>query len=220
MNKSILLVGALAFGGLAVPAMAGNLVTNGDFETGASSFTTPPGYTGQGSNPAEITGWTGTGLVGINPGNGAGNQFANNGADLTNVAFLEQTASLSQSVSGFVVGSTYECLCSFNATAGLADPTFVATIGGITLDSFSSVSPVDSAGVFNTPYHSDSETFVATSTTMLFVLSTSSTTGADSSLLLDNITLSSVPEPSSVVMGVTAVLAGVAYCWRRRCAAG
>ena len=81
---TVLTLGTQAFADpVVLPAIA-----NADFETDANGFTNYPGYTG-GSNPAEITGWPGTGNRGINPGNGAGAPFRDNGNNTSNVAFLQ-----------------------------------------------------------------------------------------------------------------------------------
>ena len=68
---------------------AQNLVDNGDFEEGVDAFVTWPGYVGNGANPAEIPGWTGSGGRGINPvvPGGDGDAPFGNGDNSTHFAF-------------------------------------------------------------------------------------------------------------------------------------
>jgi PEP-CTERM motif len=199
------------FCGLVTPALAQPVIANGDFETNAGFFTSSPGYVGQPGNPPEISGWnTHTGLVGINPGDipsPNNSLFRNNGADLTNVAFLQFTASLSQTISGFTVGDNYIISFDYNSrNQGVTtdNPNMQMEIFG-QLRTINDINPVDPAGVFTTPYRTASFIFTAPDTTgALTFFAEPATPGADSALLLDNVKFTSlgrtIPEPSTWAM--------------------
>ena len=200
--------------GLVTPALAAPILVNGNFEMNAGSFTAWPGYVGMMGNPAEIPGWTShTGNVGINPGKisadanfGGSDPFRNNGLDVTNVAFLQGNASLSQTINGFTVGSMYSISFDYNLRNYGGNP-------NLTLEIFNgrereaNIAPVDPAGTFKTAYYSDSFTFTATGAAGTLVISTGPVmAGSDSAALIDNITLSTIPEPSSALLMVVSVV--------------
>jgi len=110
------------------------VILNPTFDTGANLFTQAPGYVAplNPSNPSEIPNWTGTGARGVNPGNGAGAPFRNNGNNAGQVAFIQREGSLSQDISGFEVGKEYRIAFDYNARTG-GDPAMTATIGGVSL---------------------------------------------------------------------------------------
>ena len=113
-------LGTLAF--LPQPVRA-QLLTNGDFETGAAAFIEWPGYV-WGANPAEIPGWVGAGQRGINPvfpGDSTDAPFRDNGDNFTTVAFLQGPATLQQDISGFSIGSPYVLSLDFNASTASRD---------------------------------------------------------------------------------------------------
>jgi hypothetical protein len=182
----------VALAGLSLAAGAASaapVVANADFETDANLFTVFPGYTG-GSNPAEITDWAGTGGRGINPGNGAGTPFRDNGGDTTNVAFLQSTAEIHQSVSGFTVGGTYVLGVDFNSRncCGGDSATVTASAGGSN-GGIAGVAPVGGSN----PYYHVNVLFTATATTQTLSLSNKSFLGGDGTALVDNVTLRQVP---------------------------
>ncbi len=104
-------------------AVFGQTIPNPSFE--ADTFTNAPGYV---SLNKAITGWTASppNHVGLNPAGGT-NIFANNGAIPagTNVAFLESNyddpttpSTLSTTISGLTVGTTYKLMFRANASNG------------------------------------------------------------------------------------------------------
>ena len=173
---------------LAVPAnrtLVPGAVANGDFEANASAFVSFPGYLGGGSNPNSITGWTYTataGNGGINPGNGAGAPFRDNGDNSTNVAFIQNIGSLSQTVTGLTVGQLYELAFDYNerSTNG-GGTTVTATMAGQTF-----TDPNNNPVGGSNPYRTASLTFVATATSELLTIS-SATNGGDQTGLIDNV---------------------------------
>jgi hypothetical protein len=192
VGQALAIVSALVFG-IATPLSAAILVPNGDFETGASGFTTPPGYTGA-PNPTAIPDWTtggGGGQVGINPGSGAGDPFNNNGNDSTNVAFIQvnpgPTESLSQTISGLNTGSSYAITFNYNARAGYSPPTLVASIGGQTT-TISNIQPVGGGN----PFYQVTIPFTATGTSQALTIAASNASGGDATALLDNFTIQRV----------------------------
>jgi hypothetical protein len=221
MTKYSLLLAVLALCCLAVPAGAQPTVNNGDFETGADMFNTFPGYLGHfggagsypaGDNPSEIPGWDShKGGCGVVPGSTEGppgsafdpkGAFRDNGTNKTNVAFLQGNASITQTITGFVVGTTYQLDFDYNArmdgnccgTAGGHDPNFTVTLQDQDLsrhwsydDSF--VPAVDFNGAYNNPWYHGRIVFRPDQDTLDLIVS-SDTGGLDGTALIDNITLS------------------------------
>lgn len=113
-------------------------VVNPGFE--ADSYYVYPGYM---SNNTPITGWANTSPnIGVNPisytapaNNPNDRPFANNGTipEGRQVAFLQGNGTLSQSVSGFTVGSAYVVKYYENARAGQLAPSNSVTVGGTTV---------------------------------------------------------------------------------------
>ena len=108
--------------GLSAGLLLGQTIPNPSFE--ADTFTVFPGYI---SDNTLITGWTGApaNRVGLNPSDGS--PFADNGAipDGNNVAFIHANvddpgnpSSLSTTVSGLTVGTTYKVSFRANARGG------------------------------------------------------------------------------------------------------
>ena len=95
-------------------AHAAELVTNGDFSANAASFTGIPGYVG-GSNPANPTGWTTTGQVGVNGSSAPYSVFA----PATNVPtflYIQGDSATASQALATTNGGNY--LFSFDAAAG------------------------------------------------------------------------------------------------------
>lgn len=161
-------------------------VANADFETDAGLFINFPGYVSPitAGNPTEITGWTGSGSRGINPGSGAGAPFRNNGNNLTNVAFIQDTGNIAQTITGWELGKEFRIAFDYNERANGGSVTMTATIGsGSFVDN--SVSPVNNAGTTSNAYYAGN--ILVTPTNISHTLNISSVSnGGDQTLLLDN----------------------------------
>ncbi|WP_309604014.1 PEPxxWA-CTERM sorting domain-containing protein [Phenylobacterium sp.] len=144
----------------AAPAQAGNLLTNGSFESGLSGWTLG-GSSGDGYPPVVITNLSGggypTGAFGeVVPND---NAVGNPGFDAAGthglyfVADLAHPQTLSQVVS-FVAGTSYtfgfDVYLPANGAHNVNDATLSATVAGLTFASFSaSASPVTSWNHFS-----------------------------------------------------------------------
>ncbi len=179
-SRSLLFPAALAVAGSLVPSVvsaASITITNPSFEANPV-----PGGAGYGS----INGWTAVGGSGLN----SGGPFADNGSrpDGNQVAFIQQTGSLSQELSGLVAGSQYWLQAYVNARSVPPNDLPLASVsfGGMSL---LQNQPVPSVGGTN-PYHKVNIPFTALGTSgTLFISTAPSTVGGDSALLLDGITL-------------------------------
>jgi len=199
---------SLGLGLLTVSTAFAQFLVNGDFESDPAPAS--PGYTA-------ISGWMGAGTdSGINPGMNGERPFADNGADLTQVAFLEGGADLGQEISGFTPGVTYTLSFDYNTRAAGNETGTLALL--LSLDGnlrlyIGDISPVDPLGSYSTPYPRASMAFVATATTHTFQFAAWAT--GDRTLLLDNMAL--VPEPPQYALLVGVGLVGFSL-WRRRAA--
>lgn len=210
----------LAASGLLACSIQATTVLNGDFETGADGFTEWPGYVG-GANPAAIPEWTGLGGHGINPGGlvqADPTPFDGSSTiNTSNFAFLQGTSSISQEINGFSVGGEFLVGIDFNARdccGGLPVATIYindAVIGSTTdlLPDPGTVSPV---GGDNPWYHADVP-FTASAETLTLMIS-SEVIGGDGTLVVDNISISAIPEPSSSILALLG--AGLLIFRRRR----
>jgi len=174
----------VAGGGTGRPPVVLPTVANPGFETDANLFTVWPGYTG-GGNPAEITSWSGSGPRGINPGNGAGTPFRDNGYNATNVAFMQRNGStIGQTITGFEPGENYRIAFDYNSRnfgSGAPQVGVTATIGGASFVD-PSVPPV---GGFNSYYAGNIRFTPASDTASLSF--TANVTSGDKTLLVDNV---------------------------------
>lgn len=177
---------------------------NPSFEAGGVSFAFP-GYTGIGEGPSNLAGWTksGPGNAGYNyPGN---NPFADNGAipEGSAVGFIQNTATLSQLISGLTPGRQYLLELDYNARAGTGDGHFRVGLDGATL--------LDDTFTPNGSYRHLAATWTAATASALLDLS-GIQVGGDSAVVFDNITLRAVPEPAAA----TTALAALAILGLRR----
>lgn len=175
-------------------------ILNPSFESGTSfGF---PGYT------ADIAGWTrsGSGQAGYNH---AGNSpFADNGLypEGATVGFIQQSATLSQLVTGLTPGQQYVLELDYNSRDFGDDGHIRVDLGGTTLlDSI--VSPVGGSN----PWHHLAAPWTAGGTTASLSIA-GIANGGDSSIAFDNITLRAIPEPSAAMVA----LAGLAAMGMRR----
>jgi hypothetical protein len=165
----------------------GQTIPNPSFET--DTFATSPGYI---SVNTPITGWTANPAdeVGLNPAGGQ-SPFADNGAipNGNNVAFVQagsaadsQQGTLSTTISGLTIGTTYKVNLRANARSGQA-PTLRLSIDGTEIIAMT----MHSAGP-NNPYWYIAFEFTATATSqVLGVLN--DVTSSDNTLLVDDFSI-------------------------------
>jgi len=185
-------------------------VANPSFEV--DTFTVWPGYV-SGNGP--ITGWNAAGGAGINPVapfGGGDHPFADNGTipDGLQVAFIQEDSALSQVISGFSVGGTYQVRYFENARTGPTAPACEVTIGGNTIVAAHIVSPVGGAN----PYREVlSDPFIASASSLELAFVKSNPQGGDTTLLIDNVSflppntppsISTQPQDATIGLGDTA----------------
>lgn len=225
---------ALSLGSAAANAVP--VLTNGDFS--ASSYTANnqfgTGFGGQG-----VTGWTGNGgynLYFTSPGAAttvnAVSQYSGSGAEKlwadsaspTGGAFVgldgdpSVEGSISQSVTGLVVGQSYTLTFSWAAgqlqsRTGQTTEQLQASLGN---QAFSTAVVTDPSRSF-TGWFTNSFTYTATATSeVLSFLSIGTPSGLPPIALLDGISLTTtVPEPTSLaLLGIPMI--GASLLWRRR----
>ena len=160
---------------LAPSAGGDNLFENGDFE--ADDFPVWPGYVGGGGGG----------------GGQAPAPFRDNGDNDTAVAFLQGTATLSQTIEGLTPGEAYTLSLDYNARncCGGDNPIAEILIDDEPIDELlgddGSVLPVGDAE----PWYSLETTVVADSDSLTLTISAFPEFGGDSTLIVDNISFSS-----------------------------
>ena len=214
MTKASLLLAMLVLACLAAPAAGQPVLMNGDFETDANMFGTWPGYYGfytppastgfpAGTNPMDITGWTHTGGGGLVPGSQPGNPdgtFRDNGVDgagnITNVAFIQGTGSLSQQISGFNIGGDYQLDFDYNARNCCGDfPMMTVSIADLGVGGHAisytdnDILNVDPHGAHTTPWYHGRIIFRADSDTLILTVASQTINGGDGTLIFDNFVL-------------------------------
>ncbi len=202
-----------------VSAHAASLVINGDFETA-----TPPNYNAipswnQLPYPSGLTGFPyvsgveGRAVFGV--GVGAWDNGYVPGTDLlTNkVAFIETygsagTMSLTQMVTGFTIGQVYELSYYENGRANPSVNTTTAEtfVGGASVVAAHLVTPVNSEEEFSNPFYYRTAQFTATAPQMLLEFRATQVDVNDTFLVIDNVAINAVPEPSTYAL----VLGGIA----------
>ncbi len=189
------------------------VIANPSFEGSTNETWVYPGYI------TNIGGWNTTGQTGVNTANGP---FADNGTipDGSQVGFLQNNnastaaASLSQTLTGLSVGTTYQLKFFYNArssagiTSGAGNPTMDVSLGGVPLASGQTITPVGTGN----PYYTFTGDYTATSTSALLSVANGAPFGSganDSTLLVDNFSLApvtAIPEPASLaLLGVGAM---------------
>jgi MYXO-CTERM domain-containing protein len=190
--------GTLALDAIQVFQLDSDYVTilNPSFESGTSyGF---PGYVG------EIAGWTKSGPNQTGYNHALNSPFADNGLypEGATVAFIQQSATLSQILTGLTPGQQYLLELDYNSREFGDDGHIKVDLGGSTLlDSI--VAPVGGSNA----WHHLAATWTAGGTSATLAIS-GIANGGDSSIVFDKITLRAIPEPSSAVvalLGLTAL---------------
>ncbi len=193
-------------------------VINGDFETDTNLFVAWPGYTAftndAGTNPDQIVGWAGDGGRGINPvvprGGGDSPFDDTNSWNTTSFAFLQGASYIEQTVTGFSVGADYLLDLDFNARNCCGDvPIATISINGSpvasSIDLFGGaggIPPVDGAD----PWYHAQIPFTADAESVVVRFASAPSDGGDATLVIDNVTIAPIPEPSSTVLVALSLL--------------
>jgi hypothetical protein len=212
LTKLAIAVGAIAV--LSSQVKAGNLITNGSFENGSYTFDS----NGADSLPAGstvITGWTtfAAELAPIENTNNFGpitTPFENIFLDLTGYHDSSPYGGVEQSIST-TSGQSYQLtlyLGVYNGNPAFQGPISVQVDAGSASTTFTD-NPTGTGSIW-TPF---SFSFVANSSSTL--VSIQGTQGINY-IGLDNVSVSAIPEPSSLVLASPAALLGACAAWRRR----
>jgi len=196
MNRTAKMVGsiacAVALGYFAAQASGANLITNPGFETG------------------DLTGWTvlgasGAGAVTVTADNGPSapgsySAFMTNGAVAANLA-LQQSTPLGSAIPGQTVDYSFDLKVSSSLNGGVCFIHIwdINSTGGVIDQPPGLLGPY-----FNSTWATDSGSFTAAPNTDHFEIEFDCTTGAASgsfeAMHVDNVSLSQIPEPSTLAL--------------------
>lgn len=110
--------------------------------------------------------------------------------------FGNSTMSLEQTVNGFVAGQTYTLSYDENSRAGTSTPLVEVLVGGQVVVALHADTAVDPGGTFSTPFRVETSIpFTVPVSGSALVEFRVTTSGGDSSALIDNVSI--VPEPAT-----------------------
>lgn len=206
---------------------------NGDPRFNNPNF---PGFN-ENWNPENIPGWQGDGWQGINPSPLGVAPFNDNGNHSTTVAFLQVAthlptypdhSSINQLVSGFQAGASYLLDFDFNSRncCQQSAPGMQVFLNDAKIADYNyilpGVSEIDLVGPPDTVYlnpvthwYHIQLPFTASAGSLDLKISAFLSQGSDGTLLLDNISITPVPEPEQYVAAFSVVLL-VSGLWLRR----
>ena len=222
---------AAAIISLTAGTASANLVTNGDFSANASSYNSSPGYSPgtaapPGTNPAAPTGWTVSGVVGVNGPDVTftpQEPFAPGGTSgVRDFAFMQDASGYTDSAISQVIstisGQMYT-LSYVAAQRGTSLTNSSATMETLVIDAISNTLIASQAPLISTSsFTANSLTFTATSTLteISFENTTSGTGGNDNTVDVSNVVLNAVPLPTSLgLLGLGTVGLGMVLLKRR-----
>jgi hypothetical protein len=206
-----------------------NHVYNGDFQISPQNgYSQIPGWT-QVPNPTGVSGfpYLSGGQIGSGGDVGVGawdNGYVPGTSLSTNaVAFIETfnpqaTLSLTQTVTGLTPGQMYELSYYENGRAdSRVNPTTAETfVGGVSLVAAHLVQPVDTIGVYSNAFVQRTAQFTATAESMVLEFRATQLNGNDSFLVIDNVSIVAVPEPSTLILSTAGLIGLLATAWRKR----
>jgi hypothetical protein len=205
-----------------------NHVYNGDFQISPQNGYGPIAGWTQVPNPSGVPGfaYVSGGQIGVGDvGVGAWDNGYVPGTDLSTnaVAFIEtftpaETLSLTQTVTGLTPGQMYELSYYENGRADTRVNTTTAEtfVGGVSLVAAHTVPPVNAKGVTTNPFYYKTAQFTATAESMVLEFRATQLNGNDSFLVIDNVSISAVPEPSTLILSTAGLIGLLADAWRKR----
>lgn len=217
MGKLLALAALLS---TATPALAANLVVNGDFEAGNTGFTStytyvPPG----GSMIPEATYSVGTNAANYHPSWASITAYQGSNYFIANGSSVDNAPAWSQTITGLTVGAVYRFsafavnVCCNASYGGPNESPFIVTVG-----TGNGNNPIATSGALGSTgtWTGFTGLFTATSTSSVLSIYTDINAASGNDYGLDAIAVNAVPEPAAWGMMIAGFgLAGAAMRRRR-----